>query len=425
MSRAQYGVSAVFLFGFEAALSFHSEILVESCPMNEWNELLNHLAEFPRENGTAALHQAASYLVEAFRAAGIETQHVSFTAHPLEARLLGLYVFLSCVVYSCLLRKRRFLVAGVLSLLIPVPAILDVEFGLPLFGGLRGEHQENIVARIPARSPQQRLIFTAHYDTKTDLFDHVVRAPITAVGFPLCGLMIAAAFTGLATRKMSRPSKALERLANLAGVAAALYGFAFLLAFSAGAMLRARSPGALDDGAACAILVRAARELAQAPPLEQTDLEIILFSAEELGAEGSAQYVKSRFPQRDALPTYVVNLDPVGASSHLAVLGKEKRLLRAYLPDPRIVAGLARVYSQTTGSSLDLTSHAGFTDGISFAVHGIPTATLISEVPPFDIPRGMHSGKDNLSRIDLSSLDLTKKLIIHFAQEADANSMKF
>ena len=393
--------------------------------MNEWNELLNELAELPRENGTAALHRAGTYLAEAFRAAGIETHRVSFTAHPLEARLLGLYVFMSCVVYSCLMWNRRFLLAGVLSLLIPVPAILDVELGLPLFGGFRGERQENIVGHIPARSPRQRLIFAAHYDTKTDLFDHIVRAPITAIAFPLCGLMAAAAFAGLAVRKTSRPSKSPRRLANLAGVAALLYGSAFLLAFSAGAVLHARSPGALDDGAACAVLVRAAHDLAQTPQLEQTDLEVILFSGEELGAEGSAQYVKSGFPERDALPTYVVNLDPVGASSRLAVLGKEKRLLRSFPPDPRIVAGLGRVYSQITGSSLGLTSHAGFTDGVSFAGHGIPTATLISEVPPFDIPRAMHSAKDSRSRIDLSSLDLTKRLIIRFAQEADANSMKF
>ena len=65
--------------------------------------------------------------------------------------------------------------------------------------------------------------------------------------------MIAAALTGLAVRKMSWPSKALERFANLAGVAGVLYGFAFLLAFSAGTVLRTRSPGALDDGAACAV----------------------------------------------------------------------------------------------------------------------------------------------------------------------------
>jgi hypothetical protein len=50
--------------------------------MNCWNELLDYLAEVPRENGTPALHQSASYLVEAFRAAGIEAQRFPYTAHP-------------------------------------------------------------------------------------------------------------------------------------------------------------------------------------------------------------------------------------------------------------------------------------------------------------------------------------------------------
>ena len=393
--------------------------------MNEWNELLSHLAELPRENGTPALQQTGSYLAEAFRTAGIETQHFHFNAHPLETRLLGVFVFLSCLVYSYLMWNRRFLAAGVLSLSMPVLAILDVEFGLPLFSGFRTQRQDNIVAHIPARSPQQRIIFTAHFDTKTNLFDHVVSTPITAVAFPLIGLMIAAAFTGVAVRKVSLLSTAAERLANLASAAALLYGPAFLLAFSAGAVLRARSPGALDDGAACAVLVQAAREMAQSPPLDQTDLEFILFSGEELGAEGSAQYVKSKFQERDPLPSYVVNLDPIGASSRLAVLGKEKRLLRAYPPDPRILAGLGHVFGEITGSSLGLIAHAGFTDGVSFAAHGIPTATLISEVPPFVVPRYLHSARDTRSRIDLASMELTKRLVILFAEEADANNMKF
>jgi len=393
--------------------------------VSDWNELLDHLAQVPRENGTPALHQAASYLVEAFHVTGIETQRVPFTAHPYETRVLGLFVFAGCALYFYLMRKKRFLAAGVLPILISLAAILDVEFGLPLFGGLRAERQENIVARIAARSPKQRLIFTAHYDTKTDLFDHVVRTPITAIAFPLCGLMIVVAFTGLAIRKMSWPGKAVERVANPVSVAVLLYGLIFFLAFSAGAVLPWRSPGALDDGAACAVLVRAASEQAQASPLGQTDVEFILFSGEELGAEGSAEYVKSKFGARDTLPSYVVNVDPIGARSRLAILGKEKRLFQAHSPDARIVAGLERVFSQITGASLRLTSHGGFTDAGSFAAHGIPVATLISEVPPFDVPRGLHSAKDNRSRIDLASLDLTERLIVRFAQEADANGMKF
>jgi hypothetical protein len=393
--------------------------------MNCWNELLDHLAEVPRENGTPALHQSASYLVEAFHTAGIEVQRFPYTAHPYETRFLGLFVLVICVLYFFFAWRKRLLAAGLLSLLIPVVVVLDVEFSLPLFGGLRAERQENIVARIPARSAKQRLIFTAHYDTKTDLFDHVVRTPIQVLGFPLCGLMIVAAFTGLAAQKTSAIGKRAERLVNLVGKAALLYGPAFFAALSAGAVLTARSPGALDDGAACAVLVRAATELAKAPPLDQTDVEVILFSGEELGAEGSAQYVKARFPEHGMLPSYVINLDPIGASSRLAVTGDDRRLFRSYRPDPQIVAGLGSVFRQITNSPLNLTSRGGTTDAVSFEARGIPAATLISEVSRFIIPRGMHTANDKRSRIDLSSLDLTKEIIVRFTQEADAKGMNF
>jgi len=393
--------------------------------MNCWNELLDHLAEVPRENGTPALHQSASYLVEAFRAAGIAAQRLPYTAHPYETRFLGLFVLVVCVLYFFSARRKRLLAAGLLSLLIPVAVVLDVEFGLPLFGGLRAERQENIVARIPARSAKQRLIFTAHYDTKTDLFDHVVRTPIQVLGFPLCSLMIVTAFTGLTAQEASSIGKLGERLTRLVGKAALLYGLAFFAALSAGAVLPTRSPGALDDGAACAVLVRTAIELAQAPPLEQTDVEVILFSGEELGAEGSAQYVKVTFPKHGMFPSYVINLDPIGASSRLAVTGDDRRLFRSYRPDPQIVAGLNSVFRQITNSPLNLTSRGGTTDAVSFEAHGIPAATLISEVPPFIIPRGMHTANDKRSRIDVSSLDLTKELIVRFAQEADAKGINF
>ena len=83
--------------------------------MNCWNELLDHLA-VPRENGTPALHQSASYLVEAFRAAGIEAQRFPYTAHPYETRFLGLFVLVACVLYFFFARRNRLLAAGLLSL---------------------------------------------------------------------------------------------------------------------------------------------------------------------------------------------------------------------------------------------------------------------------------------------------------------------
>jgi Zn-dependent M28 family amino/carboxypeptidase len=214
-------------------------------------------------------------------------------------------------------------------------------------------------------------------------------------------------------------------LINTLGAVAAIYGVIFFLAYSGGALVRARSSGALDDGAACAVLVRVATELAHEPRLEHTDVEFIFFSGEELGAEGSAGYVKARFSGRQALPTYVVNLDPVGATGHLAVAGTEARLLRSYRPDPQMIRALGTLYTELTGSALNVTSRGGLTDAVSFAAIGIPTVTLVSEVPPFVLPRGMHTAGDRRSRIDLPSLDFVQELLVRFVANTEANGMKF
>src|SRR5262249_4646610 len=211
----------------------------------------------------------------------------------------------------------------------------------------------------------------------------------------------------------------------LTGVAVVggIYGIAFLLAYSGGAVVSARSRGALDDGAACAVLLRTATELAHARALERTDVDFIFFSGEELGAEGSAQYAKSRFSALDPLPTYVINLDPVGASKQLAVAGTEARLVRSYRPNPQMIHALDSVNRELTGSALRVTSRGGLTDGVSFAALGIPTVTLISEVPPFVLPRGMHTASDLPSRIDVASLDLVQEVLLRFVRSTEGHGI--
>ena len=70
-----------------------------------------------------------------------------------------------------------------------------------------------------------------------------------------------------------------------------LYGFALFVTLSSGAFVRERSPGALDDGAACAVLARLAETLAAMPALERTHVDIVWFAAEEVGVQGSREFV--------------------------------------------------------------------------------------------------------------------------------------
>lgn len=390
--------------------------------MTDWNELLDRLASFPRENGSAALQETGAYLMSVLRSVGLDVQQVPFTAHPYETRLLGVLVLLACLAFFVLLRRKRLLVAGLVAGVIPALVILQVEFQVPLFGAIGEEPQYNVVARLPAAQAKRRLILAAHFDTKTDLFDHVVRTPIQVTGLPLCGLMLLAAVAAPLGGAFRRASVGFARFQSGVAWAALAYGPLFFLAYSVGAFLPARSSGALDDGAACAVLVHVARELAKGTPLEQTEIQILLFSAEELGAEGSAQYVAVRLGDLHVLPTYVLNLDPVGASRRFALVGKESRLLRSYGPDVRIHAALARAVEEITGQRLEVTTHGGLTDAVSFHAREIPAATLITEVPPFILPRGMHTARDTRSRIDIGSLDLTDRVLVRFVRDMDTPS---
>ena len=50
--------------------------------MSTWDPLLAKLAETPRENGSAALHETARFLFETLERAGLEVALIRFDAQP-------------------------------------------------------------------------------------------------------------------------------------------------------------------------------------------------------------------------------------------------------------------------------------------------------------------------------------------------------
>ena len=99
-------------------------------------------------------------------------------------------------------------------------------------------------------------MFAAHYDTKTDLLDHLERAPAELLAVLVVPLMLAGALAGLWSGRSSWRQALLRRITSVAAWAGLGYGAVLFTTLSAGAFVPARSPGALDDGASCAVLVR-------------------------------------------------------------------------------------------------------------------------------------------------------------------------
>jgi len=390
-------------------------------PPPSWDALLRQLAETPRENGTPDVHRAARFLYDALGDAGLDPQMWAFAAHPHALRLAGVIALAGGVLYLRLVFAGRFRAALLAALVLPAVLLAELDFGVPVVGWIGAETQHHVVAAVePGGAPERILVLAAHYDTKTDLLDHLERAPVDLLGGPIAAVLVLGALAGLASQRATRRRGLLRGVARAAGVAGALYGLASFLALTAGVFVPARSPGALDDGGSVAALVRVAGELASAPP-ERTRVEIWLLSAEEVGVQGSRAYARERFAEPPELPTYVLNLEGLGASTRHAVLGSERFTLRAYEPDPRLVGWLGAVHEQYFGRPLERTAFGGATDARSFLARGVPAATLISRAPGARVTRGLHSAADDRSRIDESALRESAEYLLRVVRAVDAD----
>jgi hypothetical protein len=75
--------------------------------LSTWNDLLPRLAEVPRENGTAALHEAAHFLRETLEASGVDVELVAFTATPWALRLAGVIALAAGLLFFEMMRSGR------------------------------------------------------------------------------------------------------------------------------------------------------------------------------------------------------------------------------------------------------------------------------------------------------------------------------
>lgn len=387
--------------------------------MTSWAELLDLLASAPRENGTPALGETADALLLLLDGIGLDTALFSYVAHPNRLRLAGVVALLGGLAYAFALLRRHGGAALAVALLTPALLLVELEGYVPLFGWPGATEQQHVEAVVEPAPFDQHLILAAHYDSKTDLLDHVVRAPIEILGLPLTLLMLAAAVLRLRRGRAVAPGR-LERGAALGAV---LYGAFSFLALSGGAFASERSPGALDDGAACAVLVRLGERLAAAPPA-RTKVTLLFLSGEEIGVQGSWAYAAARFAAPPAVPTAVINLEFLGAAKEFAVFRGERFTTRTYPPAPELVAAVDAVHREQRGLPLWTTWYPAATDARSFLAHGVPAMTLLNALPGHALPRGMHSTDDSRARIVPGALDAALDLLDATVRRLDREGLQ-
>jgi len=406
--------------------------------LQEWQPLLAILAEGPRENGTPGLARAAERLVAWSEAAGLEPVLLPFVAHPWALWLGGLVALAGSLLYWRLLRDGRAAAALAVALATPAVLVADLEGAWPTFSRLHAARQHHVALAVEPSGPvEQQVIVTAHYDTKTDLLDHAAREPVEAAALPVVLWMAAGAALALAgvgrrgegapggraaRAPWRRGTEAAARRAARAVVASAPWvalvsGLVFFATLSGGAFLPTRSPGALDDGAACAVALRLAERTAAAP-LVRTRLEVILLSGEEVGTQGARALARDRFARPPELPTAVLNLEILGAAPDLAALARERFTLRSYPADPALVERVDAVHRARRGAPLHVAG-AGVTDARELLARGVPAVTLASA----GAVRGLHSPADDRSRIDPEALEEHLALLAATLQHVEIHGL--
>ncbi len=385
------------------------------------DQLLDGLAT-ARENGSAGLTAAASALEMTLRAAGAEVSLQEFICRPYAARLAGVVCFTLSIVFCALMWRRRFGWALLVAALLPAYLGLDYELRLPLMSRIGAVREHNIIAHFPVTQPQRTVILAAHYDTKTDLLDPYQRAPIQFLIVPMLVITLALPLTALWRQARAYDERHVRTWAALVP----LYFFGFLVMMSGGAIVSARSPGALDDAATVATLTKLAERLAaREPPLEHTEIEVVLFAGEEVGLQGSAAYMAERLVTPLPRPTYVINGEGWGYGRGLSYFVSERSALRRYDASGALVRTLDRALRHLVpGAGLLPDIQPVSTDARSFLAAGIPSVTLGSQRNGDGQIRGLYSAADSRDRIQAGTLEQTVAFLQAALADIDAHGVE-
>jgi len=309
---------------------------------------------------------------------------------------LNFALLLIAIAAALALLRRRYRLSLLLLLCVPLLAYAEMDQLRSPVSGLLTVPAHNIIATFQGPADAPLIVFSAHYDSATQLGDHIhwqYAAIASGAGLALaCGLAI----FGITRRsRFSRP---------VLLAAASLLVLPFVVSFaqqSVGPFVRHPSPGALDNAGSVAVLLKLAERLKERSGHLQATVQLAFLSCEEERAIGSWRFARDLRSRR---PIAIVNLEAVGGTGPLAYAEEESFLVRRYQPTPSVIQFLQQAARGLGWEPLRPMPLPGvmYTDGRSFLASGLPAATILSYSDGG--PRNLHSVSDNRNRLSVASL---------------------
>ena len=107
-----------------------------------------------------------------------------FSMRPYFFEIVAATIIVAVLLFVYLAFFRKSWLAMVPVLLVGLVMLFEASLGTPVVSGLIRRDAENIVVTITPEKPEQELILTAHYDSKTQPFDHQQRELIFQLIIP-------------------------------------------------------------------------------------------------------------------------------------------------------------------------------------------------------------------------------------------------
>ena len=382
-------------------------------------EILRKIA-IPRPNHSEALEQVASYIKELLASWDIPFVVQEFSLRHYSLFLLGLATLILAVLFFILILKKKPLPALITVLIILLVLILEVEMNIHPVSSLMTKPGENIIVSFKAPDAVRELIFSAHYDSKTDFYDHVQREFVTRLLPLFLALALLLSIWTFFVKRYAILKKTAPRVITLV-LAASFVIYCFFAFLRLGGFIfmskESESLGAVDNGTAVVTLLAMAKDIRDGNVhIGRSNITILFTSGEEVNLQGARWYAQKRFKEKQNkpdLPAFLVNLEVVAQSGNLVHWKRVGKLFRYLSADPDLIRRFNTVWSDISGNQMDTIDKLA-DDSFEFGLVGIPFVTVGHSGLPGPGMGGFHRETDNMERVSEKNLELMIRTLKRF-----------
>jgi hypothetical protein len=253
---------------------------------------------------------------------------------------------------------------------------------------------ENILANlaVTGQAAPARVIFMAHYDTKSQLLPTGVRVALVTLATALCALLALLGIAAALGFPIWAAGSAPWRLT---------WATCILLAGLIANISGNRSPGALDNGSAVGTLLELARSCRPRPD-RPLDIIWVATGAEEFELNGARHFLMTHGSLWKDKPTLLINLESVGAGALVYLAGESQAQALAGIVADEL--GIRHAPLRVLGAGMD---------HMPFSARRLPAVSLLGDVVRNSF--ALHSRRDNMELIDAAALERAGRLATQLA----------